>query len=89
MQRHIRLHPVKYHIPREFHRTITTKAFAHAVSKALTTARAEIKRKVCCSVYLSAVISLLAGCISLALGLLDSEEEHSRSFEGDRRQTDL
>ncbi|KAJ7118419.1 hypothetical protein C8R43DRAFT_1137352 [Mycena crocata] len=43
--RHIRLNPGTYNIPQEFRSFITTHAFTTAVSKAATTARSELKRK--------------------------------------------
>ncbi|KAJ6608565.1 hypothetical protein B0H10DRAFT_2438997 [Mycena sp. CBHHK59/15] len=45
LMRHIRLNPGVYHIPQEFRAKITTREFNSAVSKAATTARADLKRK--------------------------------------------
>ncbi|KAJ6622344.1 hypothetical protein B0H10DRAFT_2014348 [Mycena sp. CBHHK59/15] len=45
LMRHIRLNPGTYRIPQEFRAFITTKAFTTAVSRAATSARTEIKRK--------------------------------------------
>ncbi|KAJ7800037.1 hypothetical protein B0H14DRAFT_2616532 [Mycena olivaceomarginata] len=45
LMRHIRLNPAAYHIPHEFRGMITTRLFGSAISRAATTARADIKRK--------------------------------------------
>ncbi|KAJ7857332.1 hypothetical protein B0H14DRAFT_2578469 [Mycena olivaceomarginata] len=45
LMRHIRLNPATYHIPHEFRGMITTQLFGSAVSRAATTARADVKRK--------------------------------------------
>ncbi|KAJ6607135.1 hypothetical protein B0H10DRAFT_2073214 [Mycena sp. CBHHK59/15] len=43
--RHIRLNPATYHIPQEYRAFITSHAFTTAVSKAATSARSDLKRK--------------------------------------------
>lgn len=53
--RHIRLHPSDYLIPSELFTFVSTHPFSSAVSKALVSIRAEVKRQVCLAVNSEAV----------------------------------